>query len=283
MPFSENVANRERGELTLSIATDFALQSAFGIHPEIKVSSAPILKFDELWVNLRTLFRNLMGSMDSAGKKGVLPPTIASAIALEMEMITSLVRDHTSNRVKVIYYLSDYDGIEKKYRLVGVVRKDSTPKQLEYTAIANETYKILLTQYKHLDIQTYSLKISPKEGGTPKVMILTNYAYDLLSSKSFGHMALLESHTGAIKERAQWYTKYYNGKELNMIPFREDFIQVFGDSETFRPADAKLREELLAVAKKYKWTSVTTLDMIRYSIDKIQNPYAKDLLRSILV
>lgn len=283
MPFSENVANRERGELTLSIATDFALQSAFGIHPEIKVSSAPILKFDELWINLRTLFRNLMGSMDSAGKKGVLPPTIASAIALEMEMITSLVRDHTSNRVKVIYYLSDYAGIEQKYRLVGVVRKDSTPKQLEYTAIANETYKILLTQYKHLDIQTYSLKISPKEGGTPKVMILTNYAYDLLSSKSFGHMALLESHTGAIKERAQWYTKYYNGKELNMIPFREDFIQVFGDSETFRPADAKLREELLAVAKKYKWTSVTTLDMIRYSIDKIQNPYAKDLLRSILV
>lgn len=278
MPFSENVANREVGEFALSIATDLAMQSAFGVHPEIKATSPPILKFDEMWINIRTLFRNLLGAMDSAGKKGVLPPTIANAMAAEMEMITSLVRDHTSNRVKVIYYISDYDGIERKYSSVGVVRKDSTPKQLEYTAIGNETFKILLTQYKDLNIQTYTLKIAPKEHGSPKIMILTNYAFDLLSHKSFGHMALLESHTGAIKERAQWPTKYLNGKELTQIPFTEYFLIIFGDSETFRPWDMKVRKELIDLAAKYNWTAVTTSDKIRYGVNSIKNPYAKELI-----
>jgi hypothetical protein len=283
MQFSENIANRAMGELTLSIATDLAIQSALGIHPEIQVKSAPVLEYTELWINIRTLFRNFMGSLDKGGANGGLPPQYAAAITSEMEMIASLIRDHTRGRTKVVYYLSNYNGIEQKYRLVGVVRKDNTPKQLEYTALAKETIGIMLKE-KHFDIKGFDLMLKPEDGAArPDIMILTNYAYDLLSHKYFGHMVLLESHTGAIKEKAQWYTKYLNGKTLSMIPFREDFIQVFGDSETFRPGNPKLKEALVEVATKYNWTAVTTLDKIRYGINSIQNPYAKELLLSILV
>jgi hypothetical protein len=30
-------------------------------------------------------------------------------------------------------------------------------------------------------------------------------------------MELLESHTGVLKKKPEWHTKYYNGRDLNML------------------------------------------------------------------
>lgn len=263
----------------MSIATSLALESACGIHPDIIVERAPILDYEELWVNVRTLFRNFMGSLDATTHKAVVPGQIAEALATEMDTIASIVATESRGSCEVVFYYCNYRGIEGKYRHA-VVRRDSTENQKLYTIIHNATIELLIG-YERDDMVGLDLKLTPQNH--PIALVLTHYAYDLLSWPNFSKLVLLESHTGAIKERALWYTKYHNGKDLVMIPFREDFIQVFGDNETFRPMDLKLRRDLIDIATRYHWTAVSTRDKIKYGIDQLQNPMARDILRDMLV
>jgi len=281
--YESDIASRAVGQYPLSIATSLAIESACGIHPEIVVKTAPILKYDELYVNLRTLHRNFLGSLDKTIVGGIVPPQIAATIKEEMEMIQSIIREKTNGRTKVVYYLSNYNFNPSRYKL-GVLRMDNTDKQKDATRIEKFTMDILLSWNKTegLGILVFDLKLKPPTGH-PKTMIITHYAFDLLSYHDFGELVLLESHTGSIKPRALWYQKFYNGKELNMIPFREDMIQVFGDSSSFRPASNELKKEVIEIAKKYNWSSITTLDKIRYGIDQMKNQYARDLLKQALL
>jgi hypothetical protein len=272
--FEEAIASRMVGQYPLSIATSLAIESAMGIHPEIPVESPPIKKFEELWVNIRTLFRNFLGALPKDAVKAMPPREIAQALLQEMEQIVSIVAP-----TRVVFYVSNYAGIEHKYRH-GVIRRDTTDNQRIYTAIQIETIEELLKMQPQLELYGYELKLEPPRKA--RVLILTHYPYDLLSYKNFSELTLLESHTGAIKERAQWYTKYLHGKELPMIPFREDLIQVFGDAEHFRPGDPKLRKALIEVAQKYNWSAVSTYDKLLYGIEQLPNPFYVATMREIM-
>lgn len=282
MPYKHAVSDRMLGQYPLSIATSLAIESANGVHPEIVVSKAPIVGYQQLWVNVRTLFRNLLESIDKQYVNGVMPDDLAHAISDEMDTIVSLINESSRGTCKVVFYFSNYRNMEGKYRNPAVaIRRDTTEKQLAYRAIHNNTMKLLLQLRQH-DIVGVEHLVHPTD--RPRALIVTHYAYDLLAHPKFERLALLESHTGKIKERAQWYTKYYNGKELVFIPFNEAFLQVFGDKETFHPSDIKLRKELIALAQKNKWTALTTHDKLMYNMDQLQNPYfatvMKDLLRA---
>lgn len=279
MPYSEAVAARVIGQYPISIATSLAIEAACGIHLEIIVDKAPILAYQELWINIRTLYRNIMGSLDKDTLLGVVPINLADALGQEMDTIVSIIGDVTNGKTKVIYYVSNYKDIETKYK-VGVIRRDNTDKQKEYTEIQTQTIKLLLKAHPD-NILVFDLKL--KSDKQVKTLLLSHYPYDLLSSKSFGSLSLLESHTGSIKEKSQWYSKYYNGKDLVRIPFREDFIQVFGDKETFRPMNNEVRNQIIELAEKYKWSSITTHDKILYSVNTLKDHYFRKILLSILV
>jgi len=278
--FDDAIAARAVGQYPLSIATSLALESAAGIHPELPQtpSNPPLRKYEELWVNARTLFRNFLGALDKQTVQGVQAPDIAQALFGEMETIVDLVDSITDGRCKVVFYLSNYAGLNTRFRHA-VLRMDSTQRQKEYTAIQTQTMELMLHQQPKA-FKGFHLKIRPDK--PVNAMIITHYAYDLSAHDQFTKLTLLESHTGAIKEFAQWYTKYYDGKALSMIPFREDFLQLFGDAETFRPFDIKLRKELIEIATKYNWTAVTTKAKILYGIDTLKNPYWKATLRDML-
>ena len=276
---------REMGQYPLSVATSLALESATGIHPEVQHKEIPIKQIRLFWVNVRTLFRNMMGSLSKDDQGGVVAEELAKAILEEMDQIVAIVKEHSGSLTKVVFYVSDYASLEVRYRKA-VPRMDNTPKQKEYTAIQTQTIGFIQKWYDKerapYELKFFRLKLENSDKNM-KAMILTHYAFDLCSRREFEDLVLLESHTGAVKKYAQWYTKYTGGKELSMIPFREDFLQVFGDSETFRPMDIKLRKDLIEVATKYGWTPVTTRDKIVFSIEQIKNPYARDILKDILV
>jgi hypothetical protein len=281
MAAADILANRAVGQYPISIATSLAIESLNGIHPEIVVTKPPILKYPRLWINVRTLYRNLMGAVERENQGLLLPPEIAQTVSEEMDSIPSIVNEVTGGKTDVVYYFSNMSGMERKYKHA-TLRRDTTEKQKEYTLIMQNVVDLLLKHHSD-EIRGFDLKIKPHNNETGRTLLLTHIPYDLVSWQHFDHLTLIESHTGALKERAQWYTKYENGKELSMIPFREDFLQVFGDKETFRPMDIRLRRDLIAVATKYHWTAVTTREKILYGIDQIQNPYFRTLLRDILV
>lgn len=277
-----SIQDRVLGQYPISVPTSLALESVCGIHPDIPVSSPPILKYDELWINIRTLFRNIYSAIDPNDVVSVNTHAMLETILDEMTTIENIISDNTEGKTKVVFYYSNYDNIESRFHK-GVVRRDNTEKQKEYTAFHNNTIKILIDIKKkdkvHHDIRLFDLAL--KNENKSKALIITHYAIDLLSSKEFSHLTLLESHTGAIREKALWHRKFLNGKELSQIPFNKVFIQVFGDAETFRPMAISLRKEVLEIATKYNWSSLSTRDKLIYSIDQMKNQYSRDILKSM--
>jgi len=270
---------RTTGQFPISVATSLAIEAALGIYPERPVDPAPILEYEELWVNLRTLFRNMHGAFEKGIADTVLPEAYAEGLNDEMVQIHDIITSKTNGMTKVVYYISDYADIDKKYPYA-VTRRDNTPKQKLFTATLKDSIELLLKMHPEGNIRKVRLKLRPEH--KTKAMIITHIAFDLVSNSDFKQLTLLESHTGAIKERAQWYTKYYEGKSLTMVPFREDFLQIFGDNEFFRPADKKLRQDILDIALKYRWNPSTTDEKIKYGVNQLKNPYALEVLRSIM-
>jgi hypothetical protein len=277
------IAERAVGQYPLSVATSLAIESANGIHPEIPVDSPPILKYEELWVNLKTLFRNFIGALDKVTAGSVVPEEIAANLDDEMEQISQIIAESSSGRCKVVFYVNNMTNLAIRYRYA-TLRKDNTPKQMEYTAILKKTLALMLADNKTrpLPILTFDRLLSPPQEATPKILLLTHVAYDLLSAKNFRSVTLLESHTGRLKDRALWYTKYANGRDLVMLPFREDLMQVFGDNETFVPMPIKVRKEVIEIANRFHWTSVTTTDKVRLGLEFIQDPLTREILKSIV-
>lgn len=283
MYYSQAIAEREVGQYPLSVASSLALEGACGIHPDLPVRKAPLLDYGEFWVNLRTLFRNFMGALHKDAAGGVAPKQIEEALRDEMETIKRIVSELTNNRCKVVFYVSNYAGMAEKYPHAKL-RTERTERQLVYMEIKRQTLQLLLQSLEQQggeDIRVFKLKLFPQHQN--KTLIFTHFAYDLLSWKAFSSLDLVESNTGAIKKRPQWYTKYQGGRELSMIPFREDFIQVFGDSRTFFPMPIRIRKEVIELAQKYNWSAITTDEKIRLNIDHMKDLEIRKILQELLV
>lgn len=281
--YSQAIAEREVGQYPLSIATSLALEGATGTHPDLPIKSAPLLDYGEFWINLRTLFRNFMGALHKDAAAGVLPIQIDAAIREEMETIKRIVNEITHGKCKVVFYVSNYAGMDKKYPLAKL-RTERTDKQQQYMEIKRQTLQSLLKSLETEggeDIRVFALKLFPQQQN--KTLIFTHYAFDLLSWKAFTTLALIESNTGAVKQRPQWYTKYSGGRELSNIPFREDFLQVFGDSRSFFPMNIRIRREVMDLAKQYNWSAITTDEKIRLNIGMMKNLEVRKLLQDLLV
>lgn len=278
---SSGIEGRTVGKFPISIASSLGLEGGLGIYPDTPIVKAPLLEYDQLWINLRTIFRNIMGALDKDVAASIMSPTIVGTMLEEMEMMENVIREYTNNKVKVVFYYSNYKNLDVHFKL-GVPRVDNTEKQKEYTAIHNQTIRLLFENQKSNpshDIRVFDLALRLKE--PVKAMIITHYPIDLLSSKEFSKLVLLESHTGKILDKASWYLKYYEGKTLAQIPFNDVFIRVFGDNSSFRPMAIGIRKEILEIASKYHWSSVSTHDKLLYGIGQMKNHYSRDILRSM--
>lgn len=271
------ITQRAVGALPLSIATSLAIEAALGVHPDHPTPKAPILTYGALWINIRTLFRNLIGALPTTVASQVGPKQCMDALAGEMDTIAQVIKDRAP-AVQVVFYVSNYEDVGRHRHIA--VRMDTTPRQKEYTALFDETMRLLLKDPHAQPIVGFRDGLQPKD--RDKTLILTNYAYDLLSAKRFGSLDLLESHTGIIKPPNQWYTKFYNGKELPMIPFTDYFLRIFGDAQTYRPMDIKLRNAIVEVANKYKWSPLTTRDKVVYSLQQMPDRYQASIVRDLM-
>lgn len=273
-----SAAERDVGQFPLSIGTSLALEGSLGIHPDRPVGNRTLYDYQTLWVNVKTAFRNYYRAIDKDSVTLISKEELIEQFHLELHQIVNVVDSQTNGAMKVVFFVSDYHGLEKKYTHA-VMRVDSTENQKLFTKTMKTVISNILASEPDL-IQTFQRKIEKQ--GLGKGLMLTSYAYDLTSAKAFSNLALLESNTGAIKERNLWYTKYYNGKELSMIPFREDFLPIFGDSELFRPIGMAYRKNLIDIGKKYNWNFSTTREKIIYGIDSLKDKFLAATLKRFI-
>jgi hypothetical protein len=279
------LSKRTMSSYPLSIGTAISFES-LGMGPNPAYDAArpipnhvELAKYDQFWVNLLTLFRNMMGAIAPQGSGySIDAADLAEALLQEAETIVEIAKQYSPS-TKVIFYSSNYESMKSKYPHARI-RGDITENQKLYTAHASKTLSAFYKRRpKTLDVRHFTRLIEPTQRGP--ALILTNYAYDLLAWKKFETLDLLESHTGVLKTRALWYTKFLSADATARIPLNKMFLQVFGDSTLFFAFDSRSRKDVVELAEKHKWTYATSETTIRMSLGELKNPLLVSILKSM--
>lgn len=272
---------RAKGAVPVSMGTSLALEAAFGVYPEREVvDPPPILSVKELWINVRTLIRNCFNAFETDQKDRLLPQDLIPALEEEFSIIDVVVSQRTQGQVNVVFYLPDYSSLPRKFP-DALLRHPRTPKQLAYQAIENSLAEHFKKHPPHEQFRETAFLVT---GSHPEAFMLTHFPVDLLARYRFKKLWLLESHSGHIKAYPQWHTKLNDGKTLERIPFGAFALQVFGDGNTqFSMQPSAIRQEVKTLAEIDKWTSVSTKDRIRMSINtRVKSLKVRTLLLAFL-
>ena len=280
------LAARSTSSFPLSVGTGLALESLFEptqerIDPErIIPAKVDITQYDQFWINLFTLTRNLLQAIPAEYLLNVSAQAMADSVAMEIDVMQSLLSSY-SNKTELKLYACTYDKALSVRSPYVSVRTDNTPKQKHTRSVINEAMKKVISYYREQNtITKFDSEITPDK--RVKSLMLTSQIWDLLSHKNFYSLDLIESHTGLVKTKHEFYTKYYNGKELQMIPFAKIFIYVFGDKDMFSPMNIKVRKGIIQLATENRWTQFTTRDKLRNDINKLKDFYLRDVLLSLM-
>lgn len=271
----EVLANRAQGQYPLSIATSLAIESLLGVLPDAPTDKPEVEEIDILMINVRTLFRNLMGAVDTELRSRLSEYAMAEAIAREFTTIESILSEKRNGRIIVQLYHCTYLDVLMKFKR-GVPKLPETPGQKQYQNAETMTIDELSSNFPSAPMVKYNTSFDEVN---LRGAILTHYPIDLLNRYKFTSLKLLESHTGAIKSPLLWNTKLKNGKELEMIPFDRMSLQIFGDGVTFSPAPIKIRRVLIELAKTNKWTPATTMDKVINDVVNHRDPALEVLVK----
>lgn len=283
---SELLAARTVSAFPLSIGTSLAFESLSqsGGTPYDEKREIPqivdLKRYDSFWINLSTLFRNLYGSVPSKDAEGLIAQDCSDALLVEMELIEEIIRSETNDSVKVHFFISNYHNL-KSLSSQASLRVPNTPKQINYFKLHDAALQIIINtrHTQSQDVHIYENKLKPK--WYPKALILTHIAYDLVNFSKFSILELIESHTGILKKRNTWYTKYYQSEDLSMIPFEERLLKFFGDNHTFKPFPIKARKTIAELAIDRRWTWATTESKITADISSLNDQLLAQVIKNL--
>ena len=269
-------AARTLGKYPLSIATSLAIEGGLGEHPDRPTGKNVLKNYKLAYFNIGTLYRNLYNAVLKEDVPMLLPDELAAALVMELDQLERVIETELQGKLRCEFYICDYSSMEKTFPNA-FLRTDQTANQKQYALLEKITLQHVHTVLNER-IHRFNLRI--KATSSVKTLMLTHYPIDLFTP-SIPDRALWESHTGAVKEKHQWYTKYFNGKDLTMIPFREDLLQIFGDNEHFRPMSIKYRKAIVEIAVNNGWSQVTTQAKIDLAMNLYAEPEVRDLYRSL--
>lgn len=277
-----SLAERTISSFPLSIGTSLIFESLFPprLDPYDAGREIPneinIGNYQECWINIYTLLRNMSGAVNSKQLLTIEPEDFSATLELEIDLIHSLFTNEGNSLCKPIFYFCTYDEVYLKQKsIITVLRTEKTDIQKALKFKLMKAIQLFFKSNTNI-VREYDSVIKPDK--RTDALIITHFPYDLLVYRKFNSLSLLESHTGVLKPRNLWYTKYHKsvGADMSILPFEKMLLKVFGDSSMFSPADPKVRRHLLEVAVESKWTPMTTLEKIKLDIDiRIADPYLK--------
>lgn len=269
------LTNRTTSGFPLSISTGMAMETLFqprqAVYDPERVAPPRIslASYDELWINVLTLVRNAYGSITREEASYISPQDMAEVILQEIELIRDLLRIEGNGICLPVFYFNNYDRIFPKGDKIFQLRKDTTNLQIQTRIIFNKSKDLILRSDS--EIKTFQTHVRP-DNGSRRAILLSHLPFDLLSYQNFRSLDLLESHTGKIKHRSDWNTKYHSCGEADMgrLPFNRQLLSIFGDHPLIIPLPLKSRRTVLDLATQLKWTPAT-------SQSKVSNDFSHHL------
>lgn len=266
--------NIVRGFLGTAIGTDIALGTLLGFDQEGKrLNEGKWKDYKGLFISIPTLFRNLYGSAGDRKEK-ITTGGYASMVVNEMHLIENMVQMYTDSQLKVFFYNPSYIGLDSllpdaklKIASSGKQKLQEELKKGALSFVANE----FGSSDNYVPVGT-SLTI-PFE----KSLILTSFVVDIVGAVTLRYgstVDLIESHTGAIKDKTLWYTKLNKAANIERFPLTAGTLTVFGDGKMVAPLSKKIRDELGELAVSRKWHQLTSPAIINSEVAKLIKKHA---------
>lgn len=270
---NKSLAERHLGQLPLSIATSIAFESLLNMEPSENASEhvrkpkgdkQPISEFNTIWINLRTLLRNIDGAIDKDAEKNASPRDYYHVLLSEISTIDGII-SNLPYEINVVYYAKSFNSLTTIWKQA-LFRDVTAPRLKVFSVIERNVLDFLVDDIKKeiLNKDKFIMAdcfIHIKDNSA----LLSHFPIDLLLRRGGKFKALIESHTGAIKYKKDWNTKLRDGKKYPRIPFDSAMIQIFGDSQNMlSPQSKQIREKLASMSEKYQWHPLTTKERILF-------------------
>lgn len=284
---SDAVALRAVNASGVSVGTSLAIESLVPNWPvfdpaRVAPPRIDLTEYNRVWLNLWTLGRNLLAAIPTEYRESVSVEDAGRALVEEIEEIERSIRAATAGAVKIVVYYPSYEGLQQRFPK-GKIREAVTEKAKQSKVLLKGTLdyaaKSLEMNHKEL-LERYDTEIRPKAFGN--TLLLTHFPVDLLSEYRFGRCSLIESHTGVVKKKNLWYTKLFQGKQHPSIPFNAMTLQVFGDDHHFHPWENKIKQAIIEIANKNRWSWATTASKVRMDLRQHPDRFFVDQITKLL-
>lgn len=284
--YEKALAERATSSYPVSIGTAIALESLFPSrdqrYDDTKERAKPI-NFDKDYIfliNLGTMFRNLVSSVQSDAAKNLSAEKLAEVLYAETQVIQSLCANEGNGKIVPYFYDVDHGKYVGTVHRYIKFREATTPMAKLYDQKERATIKMVK------DFGLDVLKITNRRDfpGAMDSFMLSHYPIELSAYRNYRNLLLVESHTGRIKDRSKWGSKYYKVGDFDMsqLPFTKKLLLLFGDRNHIHPADMKVRKQLVEVAQKGRWTPMTTDSKIIFDIDRFTlDPYLIQFMKGL--
>lgn len=243
-------------------------------------------------INLLTLSRNIIQSVPAASQFDLRSDDVTEVVLTEMDILRQSLNAYAPG-VQVEFYLPDYKLIYIDFPMAKPRLFNTKNKQFVQQMMLDVRVKL-----KELIEEENKKRDERKQEPLPirimrgwkldkdkrKTTILTSFPTDLLSQYQFPALTLLESHTGAVKSRREWNTKlnWHKKEDIVNMPFMKFTLQVFGDDVFFIQQNLKVKQWVVDMSKRDRWTPITTESTIRGSIGKIKHVADREALLKFL-
>ena len=255
---NEKLQARSMSGFPVSIGTGMALETVFepiqNVYDENRVAPDRIdlNTYNNYIFNVSTILRNITSSIPS-GEIFLIPKKdILDTLLDEIAWMTEFFH---AEGLTINFYTNNYAFVKSTYEKEGILRKATTDKQMAMDNI----FKYCLDYISKQDeVNQFSNAVSYNR--EDQALIFTHVPWDLLSYGKIIKLDLLESHTGLIKSRKLWNTKYHPIPEHDMsfLPFMEKLLTTFGDHVMFKPSPMKERIELWSAMKRKNVNPLTS-------------------------
>lgn len=255
------MSERQLGSLiNVSIGTAIPLETLFTLERSRKE--------DHLFMNIRTLFRNFIGSFEIDPYE-VSPKKLTNVFIEELEIIQSEMSVKAVGTLQLVFYLVSAKTLAKQMPHAKI-KTARTNKQKRYQELEEFVLSRLLKRSPWDEqIQIFDSLV---KGMNTRALMITHYPLDLLSKHRFRTLTLLESHTGAFKTQSKWTSKVTTNDDYQSLPFNVLLIQLLGDGGSqFLSSGQRLIKPVIELAKKNHWTIATTNEKMKFDIRKMKD------------
>ena len=270
MKQNELFKEKETSSFPVAIGTGLALESMFDpvidpYDPDREIPNKIELKDYKyhIW-NIYTIIRNLLHSVDEKDKISLI--TDKNFTKELNQEIDTLINLYNNTDLTVVIFIPDYDKVMDSFNKHKV--SEFTKPMVELLAVRD--YLKNYTPDGLINTITGGFNIPRMEGN---ILLTTDLTVDLLNQHS--KITLLESNTGKVKSKYEWYTKYHpiGKRDLDTIPMVEEVLYILGDHNMVIPAPLTTRLELYQVAIDRRWTSKTTREKIVADLRSVGSLY----------